>query len=244
MISRSNVKSGARFLTMTCAAGSVIFLSGCHEDMWNQPKVRPYVPSPFFSNGMSARLPVPHTVDQAHFWTDEGRYTGFVGTRIVNGKLILGRFVTKFPFKIGMKDLKRGQKEFDIFCTPCHGMLGNGKGEIAMRGLALRRPPASYLGPGLISTPIGHFYDVITNGFGAMYPFASHISPDDRWRIVAYIRVLERSANAKASDIPADYPGRQQLIQEMGTQAAAGAAPKAVIESKVSHSVTRGMTNG
>jgi mono/diheme cytochrome c family protein len=191
-------------------------LAGCHEDMWNQPKVRPFDQSSFFGNGSADRMPVPHTVDQAHFWTDEGRYTGYVGTRIVNGKLIPGRLVTRFPFKIGMADLQRGQQRYDIFCSPCHGVLGNGKGMIALRGLSLRRAPASYLTKRLRDMPIGHFYDVMTNGYGAMYSYASRITPDDRWRIAAYIRVLQRSGDAKSADIPANASDKSNLLQQMG----------------------------
>ncbi len=198
-------------------------LSGCHQDMWNQPKVRPFDPSSFFGNGSADRMPVPHTVDQAHFWTDEGRYTGYTGTRIVNGKLIPGRLVTKFPIKITMADLQRGQQRYDIFCTPCHGALGNGKGMIAERGFALRKQPASYLTKRLRDMPIGHFYDVITNGYGMMYSYASRITPDDRWRIAAYIRVLQRSGDAKISDVPPNNPEINTLQQEM--QPGDGAAP-------------------
>lgn len=234
-------------LRVTLAGASLIglaLLSGCHQDMWNQPKVRPFDPSSFFGNGSADRMPVPHTVDQAHFWTDEGRYTGFTGTRIVNGKLIPGRLVTKFPIKITMADLQRGQQRYDIFCSPCHGALGNGKGMIAERGFALRRQPASYLTKRLRDMPIGHFYDVMTNGYGVMYSYASRITPDDRWRIAAYIRVLQRSADAKLADIPANYPGTSTLQQQMQAGSAAQPVSTTAPPSGMSTTTQGGSTNG
>ncbi len=207
-------------VSLAAAGTGLLLLAGCHQDMWNQPKLSPYHQSVFFTNGSSDRPPVPHTVDQAHFWTDEGRYTGYVGTRIVNGKLIPGRMVTRFPFTITPADLKRGRSRFNIFCSPCHGVLGNGEGEIAMRGLALRRQPADYSTARLRKMPIGHFYDVITNGYGVMYSYASRITPDDRWRIAAWIRVLQRAADAKPSDIPDSYPQKASLLQQISAQGA------------------------
>jgi mono/diheme cytochrome c family protein len=99
--------------------------------------------------------------------------------------------------------LKRGQERFNIFCSPCHGRLGDGNGMIAMRGLSLRRKPATYHSARMRRMPDGHFYNVITNGFGVMYPYASRIEPQDRWAIVAYIRALQLSQNATPADVPA-----------------------------------------
>ncbi|CCW34055.1 quinol:cytochrome c oxidoreductase monoheme cytochrome subunit [Chthonomonas calidirosea] len=184
------------------AAMALWLLAGCHQDMWDQPKADDYSPSEVFPDGATMRPLPAHTVDRTHFWTDEGRYTGYVGTHYVGNKLVMGRLVTRFPFKITYEDLKRGQELYNIYCSPCHGALGNGMGMIAMRGLALRRPPATYHTDRLRKMPIGHFYDVITNGYGTMFSYASRIEPDDRWRIVAYIRVLQRSQDAKPSDLP------------------------------------------
>lgn len=177
---------------MLASVALLALLAGCHEDMWIQPKVKAMQESDFYPDGMSMRPLAPHTVDRTHFWTDLGRYTGYNA----NGKL-----VTRFPIRITLADLKRGQQRFNIFCSPCHGALGKGDGMIAMRGLALRKQPASYHTDRLRKMPIGHFYDVITNGYGVMFSYASRIEPDDRWRIVAYIRALQRSQDAKPSDV-------------------------------------------
>ena len=100
--------------------------------------------------------------------------------------------------------LERGQNRFRIFCTPCHSELGDGRGMIVQRGFP---PPPSYHIEQLRQAPVQHFYDVITHGYGAMYPFADRIAPADRWAIVAYIRALQRSQNATLSQVPQQDKG-------------------------------------
>ncbi len=231
---RSNLKSADRtaalhrYAVALAAAATAVLLTGCHMDMWVQPKVRPYQPSDVFADGVSMRPLVPHTVDRTHFWSDTGRYTGYVK----------GQLVTTLPVQMTRADLERGQERFNIFCSPCHGALGNGKGMIAIRGLALRRQPATYHTDRLRKMPIGHFYDVITNGYGVMFSYASRVEPDDRWRIAAYIRVLQRSQHANASDLPpgtdiGNLPvsapqtsaGAPETTPAAGTQFPAGTAP-------------------
>jgi cytochrome c553 len=189
---------------MLSATGLLVLLAGCHNDMWIQPKVKPYDPSDFFPNGQGMRQLPAHTVDRTHYWSDTERYLGYTGGHWVNGSYVGGKLVTEFPIKITKNDILRGQERFSIYCSPCHGALGNGQGMIAQRGLALRRQPGNYQTDRLRKMPIGHFYDVITNGYGVMYSYAARVEPDDRWRIAAYIRVLQRSQQAKQSDIPAD----------------------------------------
>lgn len=173
-----------------------VFAAGCHTDMWVQPKAKPQQLSAFSSweNQSTSRVPVPGTVARGHAKFDDAFSTGFE-----NGKL-----VDKFPIKVTKEVLLRGQERFNIYCSHCHGSLGDGKGMIAQRGLVLTRPPASYHTDRLRTMPIGHFFDVITNGFGAMYRQAPSVDPADRWAIAAYIRVLQLSQNARASDVPAD----------------------------------------
>ncbi len=95
--------------------------------------------------------------------------------------------------------LERGQERFRIYCTPCHSVLGDGQGMIVQRGFP---PPPSYHSERLRDAPTQHFYDVITHGYGAMYPFADRVPSSDRWAIAAYIRALQRSQNSKLSDVP------------------------------------------
>ncbi|MGH9741804.1 MAG: c-type cytochrome [Candidatus Acidiferrum sp.] len=113
-----------------------------------------------------------------------------------------------FPLPLTQALMDRGQERYKIFCTPCHGLQGDGNGMIVMRGMT--RPP-SYHQPRLREAPNGYLFDVITNGFGAMQGYSAQIPPRDRWAIVAYVRALQLSRNAPASDLPPDL--REKLSQ-------------------------------
>jgi hypothetical protein len=170
---------------------SSCLLSGCRQDMHDQPRYKPLAGTTFFGDGRSARAPVEGTVARGHLRIDSARYTGKVD----------GQEVNVFPFPITKDDLARGQQRFNIYCSPCHSRIGDGNGMIVRRGF---RQAASYHTERLIKAPVGHFFDVITNGFGAMLSYASRVEPDDRWRIVAYIRVLQLSESASIEDVPTD----------------------------------------
>ena len=171
-------------------AGSLVMI-GCRQDMHNQPRYKPLAGTDFFGDGRSARPVVEGTVARGHLRIDKARYTGKED----------GMDVTEFPFPITRADLLRGQERFNIYCSPCHSRIGDGNGMVVRRGF---RQAASYHTDKLIKAPVGHFFDVMTNGFGAMPSYASRVEPDDRWRIAAYIRVLQLSENAKIEDVPAD----------------------------------------
>lgn len=171
-------------------AGSLITI-GCRQDMHNQPRYKPLAASDFFGDGRSARPVVEGTVARGHLRIDKARYTGKQD----------GADVTEFPFPITRADLLRGQARFNIYCSPCHSRIGDGNGMIVRRGF---RQAASYHTRKLIDAPVGHFFDVMTNGFGAMPSYASRVETDDRWRIAAYIRVLQLSENANIADVPPD----------------------------------------
>lgn len=166
-------------------------LAACRQDMHDQPRYKPLAGTDFFGDGRSARPVVEGTVARGQLRIDSARYTGKVD----------GQDVDVFPFPITKEDLERGQQRFNIYCSPCHSRIGDGNGMIVRRGF---RQAASYHTEKMIKAPVGHFFDVITNGFGAMPRYASRIEPDDRWRIAAYIRVLQLSENAKIDDVPAD----------------------------------------
>jgi mono/diheme cytochrome c family protein len=117
---------------------------------------------------------------------------------------------------VDWKLLERGEERYNIFCSPCHGLQGDGNGMIAMRGV--KRPP-TYHQDRLRQSPNGYFYDVITNGFGQMYSYSAQILPRDRWAIIAYVRALQFSRNAKVAELPADL--REKLSQD-GSSAPAG----------------------
>lgn len=172
--------------------------AGCHTDMWVQPKEMPQDESTFFADKLSSRPLVPGTVARGHLEADPAFF---------RGRDASGQYVTELPMKLNSAQLKqfllRGEERFNIYCTPCHGRLGDGNGMIAKRGLQLRRPPASYHTERLRNMPIGHFYDVMTNGYGVMYSYASRVEPQDRWAIAAYIRALQLSENASKADYDA-----------------------------------------
>jgi mono/diheme cytochrome c family protein len=161
----------------------------CRQDMHDQPKYIPLRGSTFFADERSARPIVAGTVARGQLREDTLRYTGKVE----------GADATVFPFPIDAEVLRRGRERFDIYCSPCHSRTGEGDGMIVRRGY--RRPP-SYHEERLRNAPVGHFFDVITNGFGAMPDLAAQVKADDRWAIAAYIRALQLSAHATLADVP------------------------------------------
>jgi hypothetical protein len=161
-----------------------------------QPKLKADDGSTFFPDGRANRPPIPDTVARGHVRTDELLYTGRVN----------GVVVDQFPFPVTREVLERGQARYDIYCSPCHDYTGSGRGMIVQRGFP---PPPSYHTDRLRQAPAGHFFDVMTNGYGAMYSYAGRITTEDRWAIAAYIRALQLSQHATLDDVPADH--RQQL---------------------------------
>jgi mono/diheme cytochrome c family protein len=162
---------------------SAVCLTACRQDMHNQPRYKPYAVTNFFGDGRSERPTIEDTVARGQLHLDDARYTGKQN----------GKDIDYFPIQITAADVTRGQERFDIYCSPCHGRLGDGRGMIVLRGF---RPPPTYHDPRLVNAPVGHFFDVMTNGYGAMFSYASRVPVDDRWRIAAYIRALQLSQNA------------------------------------------------
>ncbi|MBI3492581.1 MAG: cytochrome c [Acidobacteria bacterium] len=158
--------------------------------MHDQPKYIPLRESAFFGDARSARPLVPGTVARGQLHDDGLLYTGKMN----------GADATVFPFRVDAVVLARGRERFDIYCAPCHGRTGQGDGMIVRRGY---RHPPSYHQDRLRDAPAGHFFDVITNGFGAMPDYAAQIKAEDRWAIVAYVRALQLSEHATLADVPA-----------------------------------------
>ena len=185
----------------------LVMLTGCHTDMWVQKKVdHPFARSTFFPDQSSARMPVSHTVAIGQVPYNDPYDTGMIpnatGVSVTETGVSRGRFVNAFPFKVTKQDLLRGQSQFNIYCSPCHGVLGDGNGMVAIRGF-VHQKPANFHTERLIKSPVGRFFDVITNGYGIMYSYASSIpNPRDRWDIAAYIRVLQFSQQAPLSVVP------------------------------------------
>ncbi len=177
------------------ASALLLTLAACRQDMHDQPKYRGLRGSDFFENGQSARPLIANTVARGHLNDDTMRVTGKDGQNDT----------TVFPFPVTDQVMARGQERFNIYCSPCHGRTGAGDGMIVRRGF--RRPPM-LTEERLRNAPVGHFYDVITNGFGAMPDYQSQVPTDDRWAIVAYVRALQLSAYAPLEAVPAAERGR------------------------------------
>ena len=179
-------------------------LTGCRQDMQDQPKYIPLRPSSFFADGRSERPLVEGAVARGHLEDDSALYTGKVD----------GKSVDAFPFPITRAVLERGQERFNIYCAPCHDRMGTGEGMIVQRGFN-HPPPPSYHIDRLRQVPVGYIFDVITNGLGAMPDYAAQVEPRDRWAIVAYVRVLQLSRHASLDDVP---PEKRAELNQGGTK--------------------------
>ena len=200
-----------RVLLLFCLLPFAFLLSSCRRDMQDQPKAKIYRESSFFKDGVSSRPPVEGTVPRGYLRADREFYfgkkpgyrTGSGSDRVIdttatqpavnsNTNAMFPDDVDSFPFPITKEILERGQGRYDIFCSSCHGLTGYGDGMIARRGFN-KPAPASLHQDKLRLAPVGHFFDVITNGWGAMPSHASQIPVEDRWKITAYVRALQLS---------------------------------------------------
>lgn len=185
-------RTGRRFgcaAALTLAFVIAFALTGCRLDMQVQPRVGPLARSDFYEDKRGARPLIDGTVARGDLRADTYFYSGYIGKET-------GNFM---PFPATREVLERGRERYNIYCAPCHSRTGDGNGMIVQRGY--RRPPSYHIDR-LRTAPLGHFFDVITNGFGAMPDYASQVPPADRWAITAYIRALQLSQNASQSMVP------------------------------------------
>lgn len=173
-------------------------LAGCQTKMVDQPRYDPLEASTFFADGMSARQPVSDTVPVSAVLDNPAQMTGVVD----------GQPAADFPFPLTAEVLARGQERYNIYCSPCHGYTGEGNGMVVQRGFPA---PPTFHSDRLRSAPPGYYFQVITHGFGRMFPYASQVPVDDRWAIAAYIRALQLSQSAPASTLPQED---QRQLQE------------------------------
>jgi mono/diheme cytochrome c family protein len=176
-----------RVLSM-CAI--LLACGGCRLAMHDQPKHEALESSSFFKNGSSARPLLPGTIPRGYLRTNAAFFEALNGTNLVN----------ELPMKPTRELLQRGRERFDIYCSVCHGLSGDGDGMIVQRGFP---PPPSFHMDRLRQASVGHFYRVITYGYGVMFPYAVRVEPKDRWAIAAYIRALQLSRNATLASLPA-----------------------------------------
>ena len=184
----TDAKTKLRALLITLG---LLLLNGCSQQMGNQPHVRPLEQSSVFRDGQSARPLVPGTMP-----------SGFTRTNHrIDAAPSFDPNTDSLPFALTQEMLYRGRERYNIYCSACHAQTGDGNGIIVQRGFS--KPP-SYYESRLREAPLGHFYDVITNGFGAMASYAVQVEPKDRWAIAAYIRTLQASRSATIDDVPAE----------------------------------------
>lgn len=186
---------GMKELALAC------LLAACRQDMHDQPRFEPLEESSLFADGRSSRPRVLGTVARGEREHDRHFLEGRIGDELADA----------FPMPVTREVLRRGRERYDVFCAACHDRAGTGQSIVVARGL---KQPASFHVERLRASPPGYYYDVITRGFGAMYDLADRIPPADRWAIAAYVRVLQRSQNAKLDDVP--EPERERLRQEAG----------------------------
>lgn len=186
---------------------AVLASAACRQDMHDQPKYKPLRGSDFFADQRSSRPLVAGTVARGSLREDAVYFTGKNGSD----------FVAEIPVKITPELLARGQEQYQVFCSPCHGRTGRGDGMIVQRGF---KAPSSYHVDRLRAMPVGYFYDVVTSGFGAMSDYSAQVAPADRWAIAAYVRALQYSQYAPAADVPEDK--RPELEKSVAPAAAEG----------------------
>ena len=186
---RPKADTTSKTTALIVVIAAALLLSGCRQDMHDQPRLDPMREAPFFTDARSARPLVEGTVARGHLRDDELLYTGRVN----------GETATVFPFSVDATVMARGRERYDVFCAPCHGRTGQGDGMVVLRGY--RRPPSIHQDR-LRNAPAGHFFDVITNGFGAMPDYAAQVKAEDRWAIAAYLRALQLAGHATINDVP------------------------------------------
>lgn len=178
----------ARVFLLVAWACAALISSGCHLDMYDQPKFKPLSGSSFYPDSTSSRLLIEGTVARGHVRLDDLLYTGKIN----------GVPANVFPFPVTLEVLKHGQDRFNTFCSPCHGRLGDGRGMIVQRGFP---EPPLLLADSIAANPAGFYFDVISNGFGRMYSYAPSVPVRDRWTIIAYIRALQLSQKVPVAEL-------------------------------------------
>jgi len=203
--SREKVRNMKTTKIFTILLLTFAFTTACRYDMQDQPRLKPYKASDFFSDGKAMRDLPDGTVARGQLREDKEFYTGKKAdadpnvqvetTTDASGNTLVSSFpndIEEIPMPVTKELLDRGEQRYKIFCIVCHGPTGNGDGMVVRRGFP---QPPTYNDDRLRNAPVGHFFDVMTNGWGKMNSYASQVPPADRWAIVAYIRALQASQN-------------------------------------------------
>ncbi len=195
MTVKGNNMTQFRRAALAAALGATSLLTACgiRLDMHDQPKYKPLQENDFYADKRASRPIVEGTVARGQLGTDELFYTGKIN----------GQEADQFPYPVTQQMVERGRDRFNIYCAPCHSRIGDGNGMVVQRGF--KRPP-DYTEDKLMKAPVGHFVNVMTNGFGSMSEYKSQLSIQDRWAVAAYIRALQLARKGTAADVP---PGTQ-----------------------------------
>jgi len=183
-----------KFVAAAAIAGLLV-VTGCRQDMQDQPRMFPQRGTDFFADHRGARPQVLNTIARGQLHEDSYFYTG-----VVQGANGYREERNLMPFPVTMQVLQRGEERFNVYCTPCHSRVGNGLGEIVQRGY---KPAANLHDQVRMSQPLSHYFYVMTHGYGAMPDYSSQLTPEDRWAVAAYIRALQLSESATPADVPA-----------------------------------------
>lgn len=201
------LRVGKLFFYCLMLTAFCLLATSCRYDMQDQPRYKVYKSSDWFADGRASREAPEGTIARGFLRENKALYTGKLetssGTAQTNAagqQITFPDSVTEFPMAVTQEVLDRGQERFKIYCMVCHGNFGNGDGMAVRRGFP--KPP-SYNDDRLRNAPVGHFFDVATNGWGKMNGYASQVSVSDRWAIIAYIRALQLSQNPNAKATPA-----------------------------------------
>jgi hypothetical protein len=182
---------GTKGISYLVLCGLCVFVVSvaCRQDMHDQPKLKPLAKSDFYADRRGSRPQVEGTIARGQLVDDSAFYTGKVD----------GQLTSELPVKLSPELLATGRTRFDTFCAPCHGRIGNGNGMVVQRGF---KKPNSFHIDRIRQMPVGHFFDAMTNGFGAMADYRAQVPVADRWAIAAYVRALQLSQNARLPDVP------------------------------------------
>ena len=212
ILSRAFSRMGGRAQRLIVLAGfsTLLLVTGCRQDMHNQPKMIPQRGTDFFADHRGARPQVADTVARGQLHEDS-----YFNTGVVQGANGYREEENYMPFPVTMDVLQRGQERFNIYCTPCHSRVGSGLGEIVDRGF---KPAANLHDQVRLSQPLSHYFYVMTHGYGAMPDYSAQLPPADRWAVAAYIRALQLSESATAQDVPAGVQVRdlKEIAAEQG----------------------------
>jgi mono/diheme cytochrome c family protein len=192
-----------RGLTLAAACAALAGAAACRQDMHDAPRFKPLQENAFYEDGRASRAIPAGTVARGFLKDDDVFYTGMQA----------GAPVERIPMPLTDVVVARGRERFNIYCSPCHGVAGDGDGMIVKRGY---KRPTSYHDPRLRNERAGYFFDVMTRGFGQMPDYAAQVTPKDRWAIVAYIRALQLSQHASVGDLNAEERTRLEHPEAVG----------------------------